>query len=575
MNKLVYMVSLLCATLCLTGCSDFFNSNNDTILEEKDYYSNRTELLSGFWGIAQCVQAVADKSIYLEGLRGDLLEPTSNAPQEFWDIYNYKDDNLKIDETSDKSEGIADPKGYYTIILNCNDYLVHLKKFYADNPDVITETKYKGLIGGTLRYKAWAYMMLAKIYGKAIYFDDALTSYSDISNYPESNFNEIIDKCISLIETGTDGIDGKGTISWQIDEDLYPSNSETGVSSDASEMTWNRICPQYQCLLAELYLWKASKSSESETAKLNDYQQVWNYCISLITEGGTEDVWQLNLSDYNGEWSGFFGSQDMNRFEDICVAFYDYQNNQTNHLETYFSNISSNKYYLRPSSAGMAPFKNQLQTDGTYGKDTYRGNKKTYYVVNGDTVLYKYMQNYLTSAAAYKNDALVPLYRAADIHMFLAESLVGMGRFEEALTFLNGGIKAYYSTATSAFIGAFANYPTCLYQTPNKSSNGACQGIRGRVTLGALGSDVTDSTSTHYQNKQYLDSILVEETRLEFSAESRSYYSMLRQARLWGDAVRTVWADKVAAKYTNGYASTIKSRLENSESGWFINYDLK
>jgi len=573
MKKIKYILSALFLGAMMTGCSDFFNPDNDSILLEKDYPSDKTELLAGFWGIAQKVQSVADQSIYLEGLRGDLLEPTDNAPQGIWDIYNYKD----VSDGSLKNNSLADPKGYYSIILNCNDYLVHLKKFYAANPNVITEAKYKGLIGGTLRYKAWAYLMLAKVYGQAVYFDDVLASYQDISKYPVYTFDQIINKCIDLIETGTDGIDGKGTISWQIDEDLYPGNAATGVSTNAAEMTWNRICPTYQCLLAELYLWKASESTESADTKQTDYLNAWTNCVSMITLGGTEDCYQMNLSEYNNEWSGFFGTQNMTRMEHICVAFYDYQNNQTNHVEEYLSNISPNKYYMRPTTVGMNAFHNQLQTDGTYSEDKYRGLGKTYKQNNGDWVLYKYMSGYTSSTTSYRNDALVPIYRAADIHTFLAESLIGMGRFEEALTFLNGGIKSYYDSNAGAWTDVFANkgYPTSLYVT-SKSGNGSSQGIRGRVTLGALGTSVLSTPSVIVDNdKQYLDSILVQETRLESAGESRSYYSMQRMFRKWGDTARKNWADIVASKYSNGYASTIKSRLENSNDGWFIKYGLK
>lgn len=572
--KYIFCSTVIIITI-LTSCSDFFNPSNDSILLEKGYPHNKTELLAGYWGIAQTIQSVADKSIYLEGLRGDLLEPTQNAPQWVWDVYNYKD----ISDESLKSNELANPEGYYQIIINCNDFLVHLKKFYAENSNTLTETKYKGLFGGALRYKAWAYLMLAKIYGKAIYFDDALTSYSDstLSKYPTYSFDQIVNKCIDLIETGVDGIDGKGTISWETDPDLFPENASTGVSNNESEMTWDRICPPYQCLLAELYLWKASEKSESDDSKQSDYLKAWDNCVSIITLGGQQASYQMNLSEWNGEWVKFFGTQDMTRKEHICAAFYDYQNNQTNHLEEYLSNISPNKYYMRPSQTGMNPFHSQLQTNGTYSEDKYRGSGKTYTRNDGELVLYKYMKDYLTSTTVYRNDPLVSIYRASDVYMFLVESLVGMGRFEEALTFLNGGIGSYYDSESGTWTGVFANqgYPVSLYST-SSSSDGTCQGIRGRVSLGAVGTSVlTDAVNSLSYKKQYLDSILVQETRSELAGESRSYYAMQRMFRTWGDDVRKAWADTVASKYTNTYSGTIKSRLESSNDGWFIKYSLK
>ena len=65
-------------------------------------------------------------------------------------------------------------------------------------PTVLSDSDYKGIIGGALRYKAWAYLMLAKIYGEAVYLDDPLATYQDLSQYPVLKFDQLIDKCITV-----------------------------------------------------------------------------------------------------------------------------------------------------------------------------------------------------------------------------------------------------------------------------------------------------------------------------------------------------------------------------------------
>ena len=98
------------------------------------------------------------------------------------------------------------------MILNSNDYLEHVFEYKEKYPTVLSTSDYNGIIGGALRYKAWAYLMLAKIYGEAVYLDDPLATYQDLSQYPVLKFDGIIDKCIDLIETGMNGVNGKGDI---------------------------------------------------------------------------------------------------------------------------------------------------------------------------------------------------------------------------------------------------------------------------------------------------------------------------------------------------------------------------
>ena len=84
-----------------TGCSDFFETDNDTQLRGDDYVKEVGELYSGFLGIVTKMQAIGDKAIYLTDIRAELLEPTENTPSELYSLYNY-DDDLKLIETVEK-----------------------------------------------------------------------------------------------------------------------------------------------------------------------------------------------------------------------------------------------------------------------------------------------------------------------------------------------------------------------------------------------------------------------------------------------------------------------------------------
>lgn len=569
MRKLLYKFLLILPVAVLASCSDFFQPDTADTLPESKYIGEKGELYSGYMGIAASVQAVADQASFLEGLRGDLLEPTANAPREIWDVYNHEDLT---------NNTFASPVGYYNVILNANDYLKHVLEYREKNPTAISETSYNGLIGGALRYKAWAYLMLAKIYGEAVYFDDPLTSYTDLSKYPVLKFDQIIEKCRQLIIDGVGGTNGLTEIKWSTE--LYPNQS-----ASATNMMWDRICPPSECLLAEIYLYQ------------NEYKKAWEQCVAIIKRGGEQEAsFQLNLSEYNGEWKTF--GYSFVRKEQIAVIFYDYSLQQTNRFIQYYSNTYPNKFYLRPTTVNMNRFATQYNSGGVLN-DKYRGSGITYKYVNNDWVLEKFLAGNETSDKIYTNDVQISLYRAAEIHLFMVEALVGMGRFTEALGFLNDGIGSYYNATTGKFNAPFTEYPTCLYRT-SSTSEMANRGVRGRVDLKKVGDFALTAASAldTLVSIRRLDSLLVEETSLELAGEAKALYAMNRMARrwsasadrnwatqwlnkassgqtLWGDDVKNVWAGKIGAKYNNGNGDAVKTELSSSLDNWFIKYKLQ
>jgi len=570
MKKTIYTVLFISVSLVFGGCTDFFSPDTSEILLEKNYVGHYTELYSGYMGIAATVQDVADQASFMEGLRGDLLEPTQNAPREIWDVYNHEDLT---------GNSFASPKGYYNVIMNVNDYLSHVFAYRQKDSTSISETTYRGLVGGALRYKTWAYLQLAKIYGEAIYFDEPVTSYGNISKYPVLKFDDLITKCIDLIEVGTNGIDGTGTVIWSTE--LFPGQSGQSPTS----LSWDKICPPKECLLAELYLYK------------NDFQKTKENCIALIKRGGENEAsYQINLSEGASDWK-LFGSTYY-RKEQICIQFYDYSLHQTNRYIQYYSNTYPNKYYLRPTTAGMSHF--DAQTKAGIPGDGSRGNKATYIQSNGNWVLYKFLLGNLTSDKIYTNDVQICMYRAAEIHLFLVEALIGMGHFQEALAFLNNGVSSNYNTTTGRFNPPFTEYPSCLYLT-SSTGDKANSGIRGRVGLDPVGTFalLSASPTDTLVNMRRLDSLVVEETCLEFAGEGKALYAMNRMARrwnlnadrswasqwtskignenpnnLWGTTVQENWANKIGAKYDSGKAASVSSSLKASLDNWFMKYVL-
>ena len=547
----VLMASLLFG-LSLVSCDDFFNPGAADLAEEEPSYENLAELRGGYWGIAAAVASIADQAIFLEGLRGDLLEPTQNATNDILDLYYYKEDG--------RNE-FADPVGYYKIVLIANNFLSNAVRFYKENPNAAGDkATFDAMLSEAVRYKAWAYLMLAKIYGEAVWMDEPLAEYDDIQRAP-LKFDELILKCIDLIENGTTvngyKVDGKSWVRW------------TDVLGD-SDLQWNRLCPTADCLLAELYLFAGQ------------YQKVIDHGFEVLWSGEADRFdrpsFQITSNDYNGSWTRLFGL--FSRFEHITLIPYDYQRGETNRLIDYFSNDPSSHYLMRPSEAAMDRFRNQITSGGGRG-DQYRGDGRTFRLLDGEWTLYKHSNRFYPDEL-YRNEPIIPIYRAPDIHLMIAEALVQLGRLYEAVYLYDGGIESFFSETEGQFndrvdpltgetIAVLSDFPSCLWRQTNGDKN---LGIRGRVGLRKLGEAYLRSNADQplEYRQQGLDSLLVEETCLESAAEARAYYAMIRVAKRWNRP--EIVADRVSAKYPEESREAMRSLLMNPEN-WFIKRKLE
>lgn len=568
MKKIIYSFAIISSMFFTTACSDFFNPEASDVLVEDNYINDNTEVITGYLGVAATVQSVAEQTMFLEGLRGDFLEPTTNATREMWDIYNYQD-----------LEGntFASPKGYYNVIINANDYLSHLFVYREKDSTSVREATFKGLVSSVLRYKAWAYLQLAKIYGEAIYFDDPITSIGEINKYPMLGFDDLISKSIDLIETGVNGIDGKSSVIWTQELGRYYYN---GVELTDGYLNMN--CPPAEILLAELYLNK------------KDYQKVRDNCLALLNANCPYGRLRMNLNYYNAEWKNMFSRYTGT--EDISIQVFDKNYGQVNNLYNYYSNSLGSKYYFRPTPTSILRFNSQYQDGDVVSGDIYRGENSTYKVVNNDTVVYKFIQTNPSTTAVY-----LKLYRASDLYMFLVEANIGLGRLQEALTFLNKGFRGVTLTIlNNKFNAPYEDYPVSMHGG-GKGEN-ANAGVRGLVNLNAVGTFALSSPTAldSLTNMRRLDSLIIEEACMEFGGEGKALYTMNRIIRkwsnsadkswaskwlnsansndamlLWGSKMQTDWADKIGAKYKNGMGAEVSSKLKADLNNWFIKYNLK
>ncbi|HIT81603.1 MAG TPA: hypothetical protein IAD09_05130 [Candidatus Caccoplasma merdavium] len=583
-NIINKFTAAIVASLLLVSCTD----DTTDVLDESTYPQTISELYAGLWGCASTVADVADQALIIEALRGNLAQPTSNAGTELWDIYEYRDLN---------GNSLVDPAGYYRIIMNVNDYVAHVNAFRQENPTALNFEEMYGVsfdmyISTAIRYKVWAYLMLGKIYGEAVYFDDPLKEYQDIKNYPTLNFEQIIEKCMQLMTTGMYGVDGMQMTRWRTF--LFPSTT----GEEEGLMRYDRYQFTPYTLLAELYLWKAALSPNP-----NDYKQAAINAMTEITNGG----YTSGAENYLLSLRGAYGSNFKNaihtyyRWEDVTMASYNPRVGESNRLEDYASNVAPYSYYVMPTDDARARFDTTYIANSDQQYRDNRGSGRTFSEATpGQYVLTKWI-----NGSSQTSETIIAIYRASNLHLMLCEALSGVARFttdetqrhaliEAALALINGGIGSYWNASTGAYAedscfdilydifgkGSTASpYLANLYRGgthENSASQYINRGVRGRVDMLYVGDSIlvkdeltNDYLYTPEQQCWKLDSLIAEENFFELSGEGHVMFTMHRIKRSYAGAHDDFFIDWMAG----GRAAAAGALA--SEDGWFVGYDLK
>ena len=529
-----------------------------------------------FWVSSSKIQAIGDKAIYLTDMRGELLEPTENTPADLYSIYNYDDDL--------SGNTYADPAKYYDVIIACNDYLQKAKEYRDTHVTTVDDDDYRGLISSTVRLKTWTYLMLAKIYGQAIWFDDPMQSMKDIVSQTPKNLSELVDECDKLLNTGFDGINGTYNMSWN--EWLDPANGATSTNDEYKR--WNMMVPGYFVLQAEIALWKG------------DYQKAATTILGEMSRTFALAEYQGNVANIKYMRSGSYGSNYGQQYDSEMpvltaaesVIMYDYKYNQQNALLNHFDRSGS--YMMRASVPGSKRFEDitfnpsadataiktsdtrfraiqEIEKDVEYAIRKYRGFRKS-----GHTVAH--------------DDTYIMIYHTSDLYFMAIEALNNMGRFEPVSVLMNTGVDPFYGAGVvlgEQWQGLNCNWGlwTTLYAGFRRTY--ADNGVRGILGLGKrdmwqtpedikeeiVAEQKLDGLSDEDKIKKHNDIELVKEAFLEFPCEGKTYPLMIRVAKRWNDY--SFIADFVGQKYESDQAKQAEVKAKIMNGAYFVPWDLQ
>lgn len=481
-------MSVFFIALIFSCSDDFFDTNTGGRISPDEHYNSFLDAQASYQGCFVYLQDIADKLVLVQGLLSDEMTVTENADVDLIDInmHNYTAANPYVD-----------PSDYYKLIININEVLPNLEQITLKDRDFDSAYLFQ-FQGALITMRSWAYFMLAKINGEVGLISSDVTNL-DPSNTPTyMSKDQIIDELINK---------------------LYPYYDSEDIF---------RYPIDHYVLLGELYLEKGNYEAAVKFLKFACDGKAMVRREYMVGNDYADDDWETI----------FINSVSLTT---VATAVpYSFVDGQGNMLEEWMN--SKYDYLVKPSDTLIHSFMMQTQVDGEPG-DGYRGlgvsidTTKT-----GDPFVNKYS---LAGTAAIPHSADVILYRAADIHLLLAEALNRNGQQDIALALLNDGI-----SNMSPRPGGYTKWSTNI-------------GVRGRAYLKNLvvPGSVDDVT-------EYIEDLIMEERAMELAFEGKRWFDLIRIAERRNDP--SYLADKVASKFEDPATAEQVRTLLMDPANWYL-----
>jgi starch-binding outer membrane protein, SusD/RagB family len=486
-NKYKWIIIQLVVLFMTGACSDdFFNEIPSDRVTPDQAFNSLVEAELACDAPRAILQEVLPQLTFACDLISDATITTSNANSNWQSINNHE---------LDSNNPYLDPSGLYRVIVNVNESLLHVENVLSKDQDV-RESDIYVILCNLIGLRSWAYFTIARLYGEVAYLKDNLPEY-DESKVVYVSKEAIMDTIINHI------------VPYLENDRLEAENNRL----------YFRSLPMYnKALLGEIYLEK------------QDYENATTY-LKMAIEGWGNYKSIYKIGSYNRKnWANIFinyGADEVMSF----IPFY-YGQKQPNPIEIWYRH--NREYQAKPTNNIINLFNSQLPVGGRETGDVFRGLNVSYTMVNDEPVVNKYS---LDLSSTWELSSYLIIYRAADIHLLLAEAMNRNGYSNEALAIVNDGYKE------------LPNWDTSF-------------GIRGRVYL--KNHTVPDGVDA----VTFIEDRIFEERALELAFEGKRWFDLMRLARRRGNPA--LLADKVAAKYSDpSVADRVRSKLMN-EQNWYL-----
>ena len=427
-TRIIRYTLLVVVCLGVFSCKKTFDIPPENVLRADKMYQDVNDADAAVLGIIGKQISVMDRYIVLNELRGDLLDVTQNADKYLKQLNEHS-------VTTDNPW--ADPKPYYSLILDCNDVMNNFKLMLQNKR--LSQADYDIRYSEVATVWAWTYLQLGIHYGSIPYVTDSFATVNDVrdvSKYPTLTFDQLLDKLIDVMQNvpvmkPIELIGPGGRTAINVPAGLSLIRTIDGYST--VRMFLNR-----PFLLGDLYLWKGNYAMAA-----HNYRIVQSY--AALIDPTLADVWLQFMKEYpsvNGysstgnAWPQMFtsayGSDDLTDI--LTVLPFDRNFLPYNPLVTLFSH--GGKYLLKPSALAINNWNKQTRSDGTPG-DTFRGADISY--STGPEPEVKKLLGQYSTLNPFATTGKFVLARGGGILLHLAEAANRDGRDQLTSGLLNTG----------------------------------------------------------------------------------------------------------------------------------------
>lgn len=540
--RTIYQAAVM---LCLTVASQLFPScsqpESDLVaFVEDNQLRTPNDTVYSLIGIVGKMQVIADRTVLLGELRGELTSLTDHA-------------KLDLKAIADFTAGADNPynnaRDYYAVIQNCNYFLAHADTALMKRGYKVFEKEYAVIKA----YRAWTYLQLALNYRRVPFFDQPILAYKNAvpENYPFYDVKEMAEYFITDLAP-------------YVDTD-YPSYGTIGSYNSSFFYIPVRV------LLGDFCLWAGR------------YRQAARYYHDYLTTRndthptGTSSVgWTDYHFDHIADsYSSAFSNITRNEFLAVIPMEQSEYDGIESHLHDVFSSTDDNNYYYQ---ATHSPAYDQISRAQryvlvyqdpvtllpdtvspadtvTYASETMRGDLRLY-------SNYRLRANLSSGSTAYSTltqtcykqytTTCVYLYRLQHVYLRFAEALNRAGYPESAFAVLKYGlcyenVNKYIGQRERTEASDLLNFSQYSFDRSNT------QGIhsRGSGNAAADTTYVIPQLSTRADSILFVEDKICDEMALETAAEGVRFYDLMRLATHRDDP--TYLADRVARR--NGAAN--------------------
>ena len=472
-TKIYKFIFATCVICGVVSCSDFFDQESEhVIFTDNDHLNNATDTIYSVVGILNKLQAIADRTVLLGEVRGDLVDITSTANSDLRDMaqFNIGDDNR-----------YNQPSDYYAIINNCNYFIANVDTALKNNRnEYIFMREYTAVKA----IRAWTYLQLVLNYGSVPFVTEPILSKLDAEkDYPKYDLQAVCQYFINDLMPLTDR--------WA---DEYPNYGNIRDLRDgASRLLFFPV----NIVLGDLNLWLASLTGSQATYR----EAALRYYKYISQRNGDNSSYPIGMSFYSWypgstTWDdtyGMFSGGDYSsetygqNTEMITMIAGDSIRAEGNYseLRNLFYSREENDYHVSivPSTGMINLSESQdnvcvSSTGTTYyyaPKDLTQhrtGDLRLYYCYDeGERTDRVTGERFEVSYIDKQSFQHIHIYRRAMLYLRLAEALNGAGFPRAAFSILSTGLNnevyreavyPYYSESDSIWISQL-DFPETRY----------------------------------------------------------------------------------------------------------------